>query len=450
MVVKGKNDAKHKKNLADYEKYKIKLESLLNYPENKSWVKCEMNTFHNRIMAKEFNIVDSYVVKIDGKDRLECLIEIPDFVEGIAFGQIRESLEKYQQRIGKIISSLRVKYNGNSLEQLIGAFKGCYYLILIDLREFNMAEQIHADNMFDGCENLKQVRFKPQVWQKLLYADKMFKGCESLIKSGIEDISMPNVEDIEEIFFNCQSLRYVDLKFLEEGLKLKKLQGSFVRCAMQEIKFDNIHPENVVDLQNCFQSCENLVQLKFDSQKGCNIRTNNISQMCSHCSSLQNIDFSGLDLSLLRVISQVFRGCQSLKEFKLVEKDLSNLTEQQNLFAECNKLEKVSLINCNMSNFQKQIDNLPQNWGLRQLDITGTDLSQFVGSDGITLDFSKIQEYPLYSQSVRIIDGDKQFRLRIEHKSDIIYSTNRKHGAWYKLTQNKVHTQRIYKEYLNV
>ena len=102
MIVKGKNDAKHKKNLADYEKYKIKLESLLNYPENKSWVKCEVNKYYNRIMAKEFNIVDSYVVKIDGKDRIECLIEIPDFVEGITAGQIRESLEKYQQRIGKI------------------------------------------------------------------------------------------------------------------------------------------------------------------------------------------------------------------------------------------------------------------------------------------------------------------------------------------------------------
>jgi len=86
MIVKGKNDAKHKKNLADYEKYKIKLESLLNYPENKSWVKCELDKFYNRIMAKEFNIVNSYVVKIDGQDRIECLIEIPDFVEGIAFG----------------------------------------------------------------------------------------------------------------------------------------------------------------------------------------------------------------------------------------------------------------------------------------------------------------------------------------------------------------------------
>ena len=105
MIIKGKNDAKHKKNLADYEKYKIKLESLLNYPAKKRWVKREMNKYYNRIMAKEFNIVDSYVVKIDGKNRLECFIEIPDFVEGITAGQIRESLEKYQQRIGKIISS---------------------------------------------------------------------------------------------------------------------------------------------------------------------------------------------------------------------------------------------------------------------------------------------------------------------------------------------------------
>ena len=59
------------------------------------------------------------------------------------------------------------------------------------------------------------------------------------------------------------------------------------------------------------------------------------------------------------------------------------------------------------------------------LDITGTDLSQFVNSNGIDLDPTKIVEYGLFNRAITIVSGAKRFRLRVDNSCKTVYAVTK-------------------------
>ena len=60
------------------------------------------------------------------------------------------------------------------------------------------------------------------------------------------------------------------------------------------------------------------------------------------CSSLTNIDMSGLDTSNVKYMSSMFSGCRSLKRLRLSGLDTSNVTYMSWMFYGCKSLESIS------------------------------------------------------------------------------------------------------------
>lgn len=319
----------------------------------------------------------------------------------------------------------------------------------MDFQEFDMSNVEDAQSMFEYCESLEKIKFKTQDWVKLNQSVRMFKDCIKLQDTqSLQNIQMPNVSDISHMFQGCLNLTDASLDFLKSGNNLRKMRQTFKNTAIAEISLGNMHPKEPVNMEKCFEGCEKLKIADLSQKSNCSIKVNNIDSMFRYCNVLSDVDIQGLDFSSLTKIQQVFEECSGLKEIGLVEKDLSRVTEVKDNFKGCVYLREIKLINCNFKRLALIKNNIPDSWNFHTVDITGTDLQQFLCSNNIDIDSTKLIEYGLYNHSVNIVSGDTKFRLRIAYSTKTIYGTDKSKRNMLNIKQTKLHTQRVYIEYI--
>jgi len=151
--------------------------------------------------------------------------------------------------------------------------------------------------MFAGCTNIKSVSFSKDFDKKSVGdMDMMFYNCSSLKEVDISGLDTSNVADMSVMFNCCQKITELDLR--------------------------NFNTSKVTDMGHMFSGCDNLQRLdlsSFDTSK-----VTDMTGMFFYCISMKNIDLSNFDMSKVTNNTSretgdysMFFDCFELQEIKI-------------------------------------------------------------------------------------------------------------------------------------
>lgn len=123
---------------------------------------------------------------------------------------------------------------------------------------------------------------------------------------------------------------------------------------------------NVKSMVSMFQYCGSLRSCNVPSW---NAKPRNIKSMFSSCSSIEEIDISGIDLSDITSLDTVFSDCNNLKTLRLPNCTMSNVTSLKFTFYYCCVLSDLDLSGWDTSNVTDFMGALS---GVRDKDIPCT------------------------------------------------------------------------------
>lgn len=108
----------------------------------------------------------------------------------------KEQAKKYIEEYSGDLPDVRVE-----VEDATGLFYNC--VELFSIRNLYMREVIKANNMFSGCENLKQM---PRYIEtgNITSVKNMFRNCKSLTIAPMMDLK--KCKDTRSMFMNCEKL----------------------------------------------------------------------------------------------------------------------------------------------------------------------------------------------------------------------------------------------------
>ena len=107
------------------------------------------------------------------------------------------------------------------------------------------------------------------------------------------------------------------------------------------------------------------------STPGAIVRTGNTcSKMFSNCGGLEEVNLSGLDISLCTKMEQMFISCKKLKSVDLTPLNTSNVTNMSGIFTLCESLESVNVKGLNTSNVTSMKNLFDRCYSLKSVDIS--------------------------------------------------------------------------------
>ena len=125
---------------------------------------------------------------------------------------------------------------------------------------------------------------------------------------GIQDLKTDNVNDINSMFFDCESLTSLDLSSLNLG--------------------------NVTNMHQVFEGCTGLESIIFDGVNTENVT--NMGDLFLNCSSLKTIDLSSFNTNKVTNMGYMFYRCTSLTTVYVSDSwTTASVTESNNMFERC-------------------------------------------------------------------------------------------------------------------
>lgn len=145
-----------------------------------------------------------------------------------------------------------------------------------------------------------------------------FEGCSELrAVSGMENLVMDNVTDMNSMFKGCNSLRSVSLSGLNTG-KVTSMHGLFWDCsALQSIDLSTLDTRSVTDMSGMFNYCNGLKTVDLSGVNTASVT--DMSSMFYYCSSLTDLDLSGFNTGSVTSMRYMFEGCSSLTKITVSE-----------------------------------------------------------------------------------------------------------------------------------
>ena len=110
-------------------------------------------------------------------------------------------------------------------------FEDCGKLTNLDLSSFDTTNTQYVEGMFQGCENLQNIKFSPDFTIANASSMKfMFSGCSSLTALDLSKFNTSNVTSMIRVFEDCSSLTKLDLSSFDTS-KVNDMMGMFNNCS---------------------------------------------------------------------------------------------------------------------------------------------------------------------------------------------------------------------------
>ena len=221
---------------------------------NEIWIDNEIKPFINN----SYSLNNTNIVKLIWQNEItncfKMFYECNTIIE-INFTYFEASkcrnLEKFFQGCNSLISlDLSGFISSNLLYRMCGVFMNCYSLISvnlsnfdtsnvlnfghmfyncksltwIDMSNFNTRKVKYLDYMFYGCKKLESLNLSNFVSHDALFMDNMFSECDELKRIDFPNFdltSVTNIETVNNIFFNCTNLEYINIKNLKSNIILE-------------------------------------------------------------------------------------------------------------------------------------------------------------------------------------------------------------------------------------
>ena len=216
-------------------------------------------------------------------------------------------------------------FESKYITELKGTFQDCKKLEKINLRHFNAPKVVIMNNMFYNCKSLTYLDLSYFNLENLVNSSYMFSGCINLkeIKFNKNTITK-NLEDMNNMFENCRSLEYINMKIFKEN-KLKNLNFVFSNCkSLKEIDLSYFETKFITEAKGTFENCMELKKINLNYFNTSKITA--MDHMSEYCQSLTYLDLSYFNLENLVDSMGMFDNCLDLKVIKF-----NNNTTTKNL-----------------------------------------------------------------------------------------------------------------------
>lgn len=209
----------------------------------------------------------------------------------------------------------------------------------------------------------------------------------------LQGVNFEGYESLRKLFFEASDLRKVTLGY--GGTTIRDVSQMFCRCEqLEEIDFNKMTLNNVVDAAILFKQCESLKFVDLSCFKGQRIL--DATQMLFGC-QIESVDLTPINWQNLQGAEQMF-GQSKIKRIDLRCIHQNSHVNAKNMFLSCEQLEDVQLgqiqsngINCyQMFADCKKLKYIHYNG----FSFKGCECAQLMFSDCKSLDFStfKLQE----------------------------------------------------------
>ena len=237
------------------------------------------------------------------------------------------------------------EYTGTETDISIGGkatVDGVDYPVCIEMQSSGS----HYKTGLNRNKNLRQITFYSvdgtPVRPELSWRTKdLFYGMENLegVNFG-DDFKTDGVSEAISMFEGCKKLKYVDVENLDLG-RCSNMKQMFKGCeALNRI---TINVNSPITISEMFKNCKGLTEVEITGSGSNTGKLTNAKDLFSGCSSLEDVNISGLDFSGVKDFSYMFSNCNALKNIDMSMFNMSGATTLSNMFLYCSGLKEIDL-----------------------------------------------------------------------------------------------------------
>jgi len=273
----------------------------------------------------------------------------------------------------------------------------------LDMTDVDVSRLDSLSSIFDSCEYVEEIDITDWDTSNATNMSFMFYGCNKLKRViGLDTIDTHNVKLMNSMFGYCENIREIDLTSF-----------SLESCMSLGWMF------------SCCRSLEHVIGIPtLDTSK-----VTIMIGMFKHCISLESVDLSGIDMSLVYSCSSMFQSCSKLREVEGIRDwNTKSLSNASYMFFNCNMLESIDLSGWATSRLENTSYMFSKCDMLSKIDITGWDIR-----DNGKL---KMQQMVSYCKSLREISGIsaiKKYKDKYHITGNMVTQSNKDiQDEWYK------------------
>ena len=254
------------------------------------------------------------------------------------------NLNRFKSDSNWFINMSRLFYNCHNLEQIEGNLDDIY---ISDVKEmfFNCTSFKYIN---DNGNNSNYIQFNIKHDTNIkINMSKMFYNCHNLEEISIygKDNYYIYPNDFNSMFYNCSSLKTVNLQYININ-HIQNLSYMFYNCKNMKNLFRNYFSYNLNSIikrrimKGMFHNCESLSYLDLSD----NFYTTNVEimwDMFKGCSSLESLNLSNFDTSLVTDMNSIFEGCYNLISLNLNNLNTHNVLYMNRMLYNCSSLKSL-------------------------------------------------------------------------------------------------------------
>ena len=178
------------------------------------------------------------------------------------------------------------------------------------------------------------------------------------------------IEDASRMFYNFLSLRTIDFGNFTINETTTDISYLFAACnSLEAVDVSDWNTSLVTNMSCTFAGCSSLTSLDV-----ANWNTDNVTDMSSlfdECTSLTSLDVANWNTTNVANMSRMFDHCSSLISLDLTNWNTTNVANMQGMFADCSSLETLQIDTWNTENVTNMSDLFAGCKTLKTLDIAG-------------------------------------------------------------------------------
>ncbi len=268
----------------------------------------------------------------------------------------------------------------------------------IELNLIDTSKVTNMGAMFRTCNSLKNINLFGLDTSKVTDMSEIFRGCNSLEEVDLSDISTKSLNNIggqygSSMFNGCINLKEIKFGKNFDTSRVDSMIMMFNGCSsLEKLDLSMFDTSNVTSMASMFQGCTKLKKIKglenFDTRNVTDMGIAWSAGMFGNCSSLEELDLRSFNTSQVKIMAMMFRDCSNLKEIKGLEKfDTSNVTSMFYMFAGCKNLMSLDLSNFKTSSVTS----------MERMFMGCTNLEEIMFGEDCT--FEKVSEFNQMFQS---------------------------------------------------
>ena len=225
-------------------------------------------------------------------------------------------------------------------------FLNCGNISEIDLTSFNTTNVNNMQSMFHNCFSLTSIKFGDNIQTSIVESMAyMCCGCFNLKELDLSNFLTPNLKDMRIMFGSCHSLTSINIFF--DTTNVVDMGYLFFDCiSLKYLDLSPIYTPSLVNMDCMFQLCTSLTSLNLFWFETDSVR--NMSFMCMDCINLTYLDLGSFNTSQVTEMQSMFAGCSSLTTIVLSNFKTDNVITMRNMFGECSSLTSLDLNNFNI------------------------------------------------------------------------------------------------------